>query len=95
MVGTDSAEILMWSAEARCPELARDVHFLATRALIGAVRKGGSYKAVDPCLVLRALATFTDHTPNSSAALLFLADAPTEIAWNVLSWWDVKVPGEY
>ena len=89
-----SAELLLWDAEARYPELARAAPFLATRALVGAVRKGGSYKAVDPCLVLRALATFTDHTPNSSAALLFLADAPTEIAWNVLSWWDVKVPGE-
>ena len=52
------------------------------------------YKAVDPSLVLRALATFTDHTPNSAAAFEFLADAPKEIAWNVLSWWDVKVPGE-
>ena len=43
--------------------------------------------------VLRALATFTDHT-KSFAAFEFLADAPKEIAWNVLSWWDVKVPGE-
>ena len=50
-------------------------------------------KAVDPSLVLHALATFTDHT-KAFAAFEFLADAPKEIAWNVLSWWDVKVPGE-
>ena len=51
------------------------------------------HKAVDPTLVLRALATFTNHT-KAFAAFEFLADAPKEIAWNVLSWWDVKVPGE-
>ena len=88
-----SAELLLWDAEDKYPELARDVHFLATRALVDAVRKGGSYKAVDPSLVLRALATFTNHT-KAFAAFEFLADAPKEIAWNVLSWWDVKVPGE-
>ena len=75
-----SAEDLLQRVEDEYSGLSRDANFLATKSLVNSVCKGGSYKAVDPGVVLRALATATGHSTKSAAALQFLADAPNETA---------------
>ena len=88
----------MLRAFGRVPKLARDPSFIALKSLVGGVSAAGSYAKYEnlarkEVLVIRALA-LKDRATTTYPALHFLVGVPNEIAWHILSFWNVNVPWE-
>ena len=85
--GTQSADELLSARPEDDPRL---------KALVADVRKAGSYERWlkvprKEVIVLRALA-LKGRATTTYPALQVLVDVPNEIAWNILSFWNVAVP---
>ena len=75
-----------------CP----DPSFLKLNLLVVSVCVAGSYAKYEnlarkEVLVVRALA-LKGRATTTYPALQVIVDAPNEIAWNILSFWNVAVP---
>ena len=85
--GTQSADELLSARPEDDPRL---------KALVADVRKAGSYERWlkvprKEVIILRALA-LKGRATTTYPALQVIVDAPNEIAWNILSFWNVVVP---